>query len=62
MQLDYDNIRTRTRNNIETVDINTAKAPLELFGEFYKLQNNQPLNETQSQIMQDLIAAIWEGK
>lgn len=62
MQLDYDNIRTRTRNNIEAVDINTSKAPLELFGEFYKLQNNQPLNETQSQIMQDLIAAIWEGK
>lgn len=62
MQLDYDNIRTRTRNNIEAVDINTAKAPLELFGEFYKLQNNQPLNETQSQIMQDLIAVIWEGK
>lgn len=62
MQLDYDNIRTRTRNNIEAVDINTAKAPLELFGEFYKLQNNQPLNETQSQIMQDLIAMIWEGK
>ena len=62
MQLDYDNIRTHTRNTIEAVDINTAKAPLELFGEFYKLQNNQPLNETQSQIMQDLIAAIWEGK
>lgn len=62
MQLDYDNIRTRTRNNIEAVDINTSKAPLELFGEFYKLQNNQPLNETQSQIMQDLIAVIWEGK
>ncbi|WP_303997592.1 exonuclease SbcCD subunit D [Megamonas hypermegale] len=62
MQLDYDNIRTRTRNNIEAVDINTAKAPLELFGKFYKLQNNQPLNETQSQIMQDLIATIWEGK
>ena len=62
MQLDYDNIRTRTRNNIETVDINTSKAPLELFGEFYKLQNNQPLNETQSQIMQDLITVIWEGK
>lgn len=62
MQLDYDNIRTRTRNNIEAVDINTAKAPLELFGEFYKLQNNQPLNEIQSQIMQDLITAIWEGK
>ena len=62
MQLDYDNIRTRTRNTIEAVDINTAKAPLELFGEFYKLQNNQPLNETQSQIMQDLITVIWEGK
>lgn len=62
MQLDYDNIRTRTRNNIEAVDINTSKAPLELFGEFYKLQNNQPLNETQSQIMQDLITVIWEGK
>lgn len=62
MQLNYDNTRTRTSRNIETIDTNTAKAPLELFNEFYKLQNNQPLNEIQSQIIQDLISAIWEGK
>lgn len=62
MQLNYDNMRTRTSRNIETIDTNTAKAPLELFNEFYKLQNNQPLNEIQSQIIQDLISAIWEGK
>ena len=62
MQLNYDNTRTRTSRTIETIDTNTAKAPLELFNEFYKLQNNQPLNEIQSQIIQDLISAIWEGK
>ncbi len=62
MQLNYDNTRTHTSRNIETIDTNTAKAPLELFNEFYKLQNNQPLNEIQSQIIQDLISAIWEGK
>lgn len=62
MQLNYDNTRTRTSRNIETIDTNTAKAPLKLFNEFYKLQNNQPLNEIQSQIIQDLISAIWEGK
>ena len=62
IQLNYDNTRTRTSRNIETIDTNTAKAPLELFNEFYKLQNNQPLNEIQSQIIQDLISAIWEGK
>lgn len=62
MQLNYDNTRTRTSRNIETIDTNTTKAPLELFNEFYKLQNNQPLNEIQSQIIQDLISAIWEGK
>lgn len=60
MQLSYDNTRTRTNRTVETADINSAKTPLELFGEFYRLQNNKPLSETQTQIMRNLIETIWE--
>ncbi len=62
MQLNYDNKRTQTNQVIETSDINKLKTPLELFNDFYKLQNNQELNETQRQIMVKLIQDIWEAK
>ncbi len=62
MQLNYDNKRTQTNQVIETSDINKLKTPLELFNDFYKLQNNQELNETQRQIMVKLIQDIWEVK
>lgn len=62
MQLCYDNTRTKTNQTIEITNTNFTKTPLELFNEFYKLQNNQSLNEAQTQIIQDLIETIWEGK
>ncbi len=62
MQLNYDNKRTQSNQVIETSDINKLKTPLELFNDFYKLQNNQELNETQRQIMVKLIQDIWEAK
>ncbi len=62
MQLNYDNKRTQLNQVIETSDINKLKTPLELFNDFYKLQNNQELNETQRQIMVKLIQDIWEVK
>lgn len=60
LQLDYDNTRTRSNQTIEITNINSTKTPLELFNDFYQLQNNQPLNEIQTRIMRNLIETIWE--
>ena len=62
MKLDYDNKRTRSNAEISgTADIE-SKSPLELFSDFYALQNNQLMNEEQTGFMQELIQNIWEGK
>ena len=64
MQLDYDNARTRSNNQlkIDDADVNQKKMPLELFDEFYQLQNNQKLNQNQKQLLEQLIGDIWEGE
>lgn len=61
MKLDYDNRRTRASMQIDgAADVET-KSPLELFGDFYELQNNQPMTEEQSAFMRSLIEKTWEG-
>lgn len=60
MQLTYDNKRTATTQLIDANNINESQTPFDLFSEFYIKQNNQPLNEEQITIMQDLIQEIWE--
>lgn len=60
MQLSYDNKRTATTQLIDANNINESQTPFDLFAEFYVKQNNQPLNEEQITIMQDLIQEIWE--
>lgn len=62
MQLTYDNLRTKTVQNIETTDITNLKTPLNSFEELYYKQNNQNLNDNQIDILQELIQDIWEGK
>lgn len=48
MRLEYDNQRTRMKQNIEDVPEIKEKTPLQLLNEFYELQNNQPLREEQA--------------
>lgn len=61
MKLSYDNTRTRSNTVIDgAVDVQT-KSPLQLFGELYELQNNQPMSDIQQSFMKDLIEEIWEG-
>lgn len=62
MKLDYDNTRTRSRAVIDSAADVESKTPLQLFSEFYELQNNQPMSEEQTAYMQDLIERIWEGE
>lgn len=62
MKLTYDNARTRSNAVIDgAVDVQ-KKSPLQLFGELYEQQNNQPMSEIQKDFMSELIESIWEGE
>ena len=61
MKLTYDNTRTRTHQMIDGARDVEQKTPLQLFGELYEQQNNQPMSEEQSRFVQELIESIWEG-
>ena len=61
MKLDYDNRRTRENRELEAVCEAERKSPLELFGELYRSQNNQPLSAEQEAYLAGLIERIWEG-
>lgn len=62
MKLDYDNIRTRSNQIIENPKGIAEKSPLELFAEFYEVQNNKPLNDEQSAFAESIMQTVWEGK
>ena len=62
MKLDYDNKRTRSNTEINGASDIESKSPLELFSDFYKLQNNQPMNHEQFEYMRALIEKTWEGE
>lgn len=60
MRLEYDNTRTRESGDVTgACEVDRKSAP-ELFGEFYELQNNQPMSEKQEAFVRDLIAGIQE--
>lgn len=61
MKLDYDNRRTRERRQLSGGAV-LNRSPLELFAEFYHLQNNQPLKDEQRGLLQSLIEEIWEDE
>lgn len=61
MRLEYDNKRTRNNENAAGACEVEQKSELELFGEFYELQNNQPMSGRQEAFVRDLIEDI-QGK
>ena len=60
MKLDYDNTRTKKNQEMQEIENIEKRSPIELFGEFYKQQNNKELNEEQTKILNGLIEKIWE--
>ena len=60
MKLDYDNARTRANQSLILTDDVERRSPLDLFGEFYQLQNNQDMSSEQFELMSQLIEKIWE--
>ncbi len=55
MRLEYDNSRTRHSREVERAEEIEQKTELELFAEFYEMQNNQPMSEEQSAFVTRLI-------
>lgn len=62
MRLEYDNKRTRNNGDVAGADSVEQKSELELCGEFYELQNNQPMNEKQEAFVRELIQDIQEKR
>ena len=62
MKLDYDNKRTRSVAQIDGAVDAEAKTPIELFSDFYELQNNQPMSNEQKAFVEDLIDQVWEDE
>lgn len=61
MKLEYDNIRTRESRKINLDDmVIENKNPLEIFSEFYKLQNNQEMDDEQKEIIKKIMEEVWE--
>lgn len=61
MKLEYDNIRTRESRKINLDDmVIENKNPLEIFSEFYKLQNNKEMNDEQKEIIKKIMEEVWE--
>ena len=62
MKLDYDNKRTRSVSQVDgAVDVET-KTPIELFSDFYELQNNQPMSDEQKAFVEALIEQVRENE
>ena len=61
MRLEYDNSRTRKNKSIELVKHVELKSDMELFEEFYELQNNQPMSKKQRDYVKQLMEEMQEG-
>ena len=60
MKIDYDNTRTRSIGNVETETRVQNLSPLDLFAQFYEIQNGQPMSDEQQAIASEVIHHIWE--
>lgn len=61
MRLLYDNRRTRENRAVEAAEERVQKSELELFQEFYELQNNQPMSGEQTALAEKLIERLQQG-
>lgn len=62
MKLDYDNTRTRHSAAISGAENVETRSPIDLFAEFYELQNGLPMSAEQTELVVSLIEKIWEGE
>lgn len=60
MRLVYDNSRTRRESSIEAAEELEKRSEQELFGEFYELQNNQPMSGEQENFVKKMFESLRE--
>lgn len=61
MKMDYDNARTRSNGEITGAEVQRARSPLELFADFYALQNNRPMTQEQLVFVEELLSRMEEA-
>lgn len=59
MSLSYDNSRTRTNNNITSIQSVQDIDPTNAFAEFFEMNNGLALNDEQSSYLKNIINEIW---
>ncbi len=62
LKLSYDNLRTQSTEEVTGALRPEERSPLDLFREFYQLQNNQPMGQAQEEFLKHLMEEIWEGE
>lgn len=62
LKLSYDNLRTQATEEVTGALRPEERSPLDLFREFYQLQNNQPMSPAQEAWLKNLMEEIWEGE
>ena len=60
LKLTYDNLRTQNTEAVTGAQQPEERSPLDLFREFYQMQNNQPLSEEQEAFLKTMLEEIWE--
>ena len=60
MKIDYDNTRTRTSSEVAAAEAVERKSEIELFDEFFMIQNGQPLSEEQRAYAEALLTSLKE--
>lgn len=62
MQMEYDNLRTRERRQMQVRKEVAKVSPMDLFAGLYETMNNQPLSEVQQEYLLEKIEKIWKGE
>ncbi len=61
MKLDYDNLRTRSSAEVGAAEALERKSEIELFDEFFALQNGQPLSAEQREFSEEVLKSLKEA-
>lgn len=60
LKLDYENTRTATKSNLSNIDDLQDKSTLELFDDFFELQNGKKLDSKEKKYMSKVIENVME--
>ena len=60
LKVSYDNDRTNIDNDINIQNINKDLSPIELFSDFYKMQNNIDIDKKRERIVNDIIKEVMD--